>query len=63
MANGYPMGAVITSKKIMDSFTHNFFNTYGGGVLQSRLGLEVLSILKDEKLPENASNIGGYLKQ
>lgn len=37
LANGFPMAAVITSKKIMDSFTHNFFNTYGGNPLQCRL--------------------------
>lgn len=54
MANGYPMAAVSTSRKIMDAFKHNFFNTYGAGVLQCRLGIEVLDILKDEKLPENA---------
>ena len=52
MANGYPMGAVITSKKIMDSFQPGgYFNTYGAGTVQCRLGLEVLNILKDEKLP------------
>lgn len=55
MANGYPMGAVITSKKIMSAWKHSFFNTYGAGVLQCRLGLEVLKILRDEKLPENST--------
>lgn len=60
MANGYPLAAVITSKKIMNSFTHNFFNTYGAGILQCRLGIEVLNILRDEKLPENAEKIGEY---
>lgn len=39
MANGYPLAAVITSRKIMDAFTHMFFNTYGAGVLQCRLGI------------------------
>ena len=47
MANGYPMGAVITSKKIMSSFKHSFFNTYGAGAMQCRLGIEVLKILKE----------------
>lgn len=51
MANGYPLAAVITSRKIMSAFNHNFFNTYGAGVLQCRLGIEVLKILKDEQLP------------
>lgn len=61
MANGYPMGAVITSRKIMSSWTHNFFNTYGAGAMQCRLGLEVLKILKEEKLPENSSEVGSYM--
>lgn len=39
MANGYPLAAVITSKKIMSAFSHNFFNTYGAGALQCRLGI------------------------
>jgi len=39
MANGYPLAAVITSKKIMSAFSHNFFNTYGAGPLQCRLGM------------------------
>ena len=39
MANGYPMGAVITSRKIMSAWNHNFFNTYGAGIMQCRLGL------------------------
>lgn len=60
MANGFPMGAVITNKKIMSAFTHNFFNTYGAGVMQCRLGLEVLKILREEKLPENSSVLGDY---
>lgn len=39
MANGFPMGAVITTKKILSSFGHSFFNTYGAGVMQCRLGI------------------------
>lgn len=54
MANGYPLAAVTTSRKIMSAFTHNFFNTYGAGPLQCRLGLEVLKIIREEKLHENA---------
>jgi alanine-glyoxylate transaminase/(R)-3-amino-2-methylpropionate-pyruvate transaminase len=61
MGNGYPLAAVTTSRKIMAAFTHNFFNTYGAGPLQCRLGLEVLNIMKEEKLAENAGKIGGYL--
>lgn len=47
MANGYPMGAVITSKKIMSAISHSFFNTFGAGPVQCRLGLEVLNIIRE----------------
>ena len=47
MCNGFPMGAVITSNKIMSAFNHTFFNTYGGGALQCRLASEVLKIIED----------------
>lgn len=63
MANGYPMGAVITTKKVMSAWKHNFFNTYGAGVLQCRLGLEVLNIIKEEKLHDNAEAISEYLRK
>lgn len=63
IANGYPMAAVITRKEIMSTINYAYFNTFGGGPVQCRLGLEVLQILKDEKLPENAENIGNYLLQ
>ncbi len=60
MANGYPLAAVITSRKIMSAFNHSFFNTYGAGALQCRLGIEVLKILKEEKLADNAEKMGDY---
>ena len=63
MANGLPMGAVITSNKIMSAFNHNFFNTYGGGALQCRLGTEVLRIIEDQKLADNCEMTGNYLKE
>lgn len=63
MANGYPLAAVITSRKIMSAFNHLFFNTYGAGVLQCRLGLEVIKIIQEEKLPESSEKIGSYFVQ
>lgn len=47
IANGYPMAGVVTSRKIMQSLNTNYFNTYGGGPIQCRLGMEVINILKE----------------
>jgi alanine-glyoxylate transaminase/(R)-3-amino-2-methylpropionate-pyruvate transaminase len=63
IGNGIPMAAVACRKEIMDSIKKVHFNTFGGGLLQSRVGMEVLNIIKDEKLNENAENVGGYLKK
>ena len=60
MGNGLPMGAVVTRKEIARS-VKKIFNTFGGGPIQCRVGMEVLSILKEEKLAENSDKIGGYL--
>lgn len=45
----------------MQSIKCAYFNTFGGGPVQCRLGLEVINILKEEKLPENGEKIGNYL--
>ena len=61
IANGFPMAAVVSRKEIMNSMSYNFFNTYGGGILQCRLAIETLDILKEEKLSENSERIGKIL--
>jgi alanine-glyoxylate transaminase/(R)-3-amino-2-methylpropionate-pyruvate transaminase len=63
IGNGFPMAAVATRKEVMDSIKKVHFNTFGGGLLQSRIGMEVLNIIKDEKLHENAETVGNYLQQ
>ena len=42
----------------MNSIKQIYFNTFGGGVLQCRVGIEVLDIIKREKLAENAEKVG-----
>lgn len=50
IGNGYPLAAVATRKEIMDSIKKVHFNTFGGGPIQSLVGMEVLKIIEDEKL-------------
>jgi 4-aminobutyrate aminotransferase-like enzyme/Ser/Thr protein kinase RdoA (MazF antagonist) len=63
IGNGHPLAAVVTTKKIADAFANGmeYFNTFGGNPVSCAIGLEVLRVIKDEKLQENAFQIGAYL--
>lgn len=54
IGNGLPMGAVVTRQEITDKIKQVYFNTFGGGHLQCKVGIEVLDIIRREKLHENA---------
>jgi len=64
IGNGHPLGAVVTTRKIADAFNNGmeYFNTFGGNPVSCAIGMEVLQIIQEEKLQENAFNIGNYLK-
>ncbi|HKK90514.1 MAG TPA: aminotransferase class III-fold pyridoxal phosphate-dependent enzyme, partial [Desulfobacteraceae bacterium] len=63
IGNGHPLGVVVTTKEIADSFAKGpeFFSTFGGSTLSCRTGLEVLTIVEDEHLQENAKRMGDKL--
>jgi alanine-glyoxylate transaminase/(R)-3-amino-2-methylpropionate-pyruvate transaminase len=64
IGNGYPLGAVITTREVAESMrgkTH--FNTFGGNPVAMTIGEAVLDVLDAEKLPQNAGVVGGYLKK
>jgi len=63
IGNGHPLGAVITTRAIADAFNNGieYFSTFGGSTLSCRIGLEVLDILADETLAENAAARGDEL--
>ena len=63
IANGHPMGAVVTTREIADSFANGmeYFSTFGGNPVSCAAGLAVLDILRDEGLQENARATGEYL--
>lgn len=62
--NGYPLGAVITSRAVADAFRSQgyFFSSTGGSPLSCTIGITVLDVLRDEGLQENALRVGGHLK-
>lgn len=62
IGNGFPLSAVVTTDEIASSMRKAyFFNTFGGNPLASRVGLEVLQIIDDEKMMEKSRVLGDKL--
>lgn len=63
IGNGHPLGVLVTTKAIADSFAKGpeFFSTFGGSTLSCRIGKEVLDIVDDENLQDNARIMGAQL--
>ncbi len=64
IGNGHPLAAVVCTKEVANAFANGmeYFNTFGGNPVSSAIGKEVLSVIKDEGLQENALKTGSYLK-
>jgi len=65
IGNGHPLGVVVTTREIAESFARGpeFFSTFGGSTLSCMIGKEVLDIVDDEELMQNAQVTGGHLLQ
>ncbi len=63
IANGYPMGAVITTRAIADRFNNGmeYFSTFGGSTAACVAGLTTLQVTLEEKLQRNALTVGNRL--
>ena len=63
IGNGHPLGAVITTRAVADAFANGmeYFNTFGGNPVSCAVGLEVLRVILDEGLQQNALETGAYL--
>lgn len=64
IGNGHPLGVVVTTQAIADAFKNGmeYFNTFGGNPVSSAIGLEVLRVIAEEGLQENALTVGAMLK-
>ncbi|PZA11241.1 aspartate aminotransferase family protein [Rhodopseudomonas palustris] len=64
MGNGYPMAGVILRPEVVAEFgaRARYFNTFGGNPVAAAAGMAVLNVIKDEKLVENARDVGNYLQ-
>jgi 4-aminobutyrate aminotransferase-like enzyme len=63
IGNAFPLGAVITTKQIADSFNNGmeFFSTFGGNPVACAAGLAVLDVLEEEQLQMHALRVGTHL--
>ena len=63
IGNGHPIGAVITTPAIAESFDNGmeFFSTFGGNNVSCTIGLAVLEVVEGEKLQSHALEVGERL--
>lgn len=64
LGNGHPLGAVACTPAVADAFANGmeYFNTFGGNPVSCRIGLEVLRVVQEEGMQEQAREVGNYLK-
>jgi 4-aminobutyrate aminotransferase-like enzyme len=61
LANGLPIGAVVTTAKVADAAQKQQINTFGGNPISSATALAVLETIEEERLMHNAKVIGEHL--
>jgi 4-aminobutyrate aminotransferase-like enzyme/Ser/Thr protein kinase RdoA (MazF antagonist) len=63
IGNGFPLGAVITTREIAAAFDNGmeFFSTFGGNPVACAAGLAVLDVLEEEDLQARARRVGEHL--
>jgi 4-aminobutyrate aminotransferase-like enzyme len=63
IGNGHPLGAVVTKPAIAAAFANGmeYFNTFGGNPVSCAIGREVLRVIREEGLQQNALETGNYL--
>lgn len=63
LGNGHPVGAVICTLEVANAFANGmeYFNTFGGNPVSCAIGYEVIKVVEDENLMQNALKTGKYL--
>ncbi|PKP35872.1 MAG: aminotransferase class III [Bacteroidetes bacterium HGW-Bacteroidetes-17] len=64
MANGHPVGAVVTTTEIADAFANGmeFFSSFGGNPVSMKAAKAVLEVVEEEGLQKEALETGNYYK-
>ena len=65
MGNGHPVAGLVTSPENMAAFRKSFryFNTFGGNPVSAAAAMAVLDVIEDERLVENARQVGAYARE
>ena len=64
IADGIPMGALVSNAKLADVFTaSSHASTFGGNPVAAAAGLAVIETIEEEGLLANATKVGGLLKE
>lgn len=62
LANGYPIGAVITTRAIASAMKGKLhYNTFGGSPVQMAAAGATLDVIERERLADNAQEVGSHL--
>jgi 4-aminobutyrate aminotransferase-like enzyme len=63
IGNGYPIGAVVTTRAIAEAFDNGmeFFSTFGGSTVACAVGIAVLDVVQQQRLTAHAARVGGAL--
>ncbi len=61
IASGLPLSAIIGREEIMDLPRGSHATTFGGNPIACRVAVEVIRVIEEEKLLENAERVGGYV--
>ncbi|XP_063066708.1 alanine--glyoxylate aminotransferase 2, mitochondrial [Engraulis encrasicolus] len=64
IANGFPMGAVVTTPEIASSFGKGVhFNTFGGNPVACAIGSSVLDVIEEDGTQEISLRVGTYIME
>lgn len=63
IANGLPLGALITTAAIAGSLTKNTISTFGGNPVSCAAANATLEIIERDRLAENAGAMGEHLRE
>jgi len=63
MANGHPMGAVVTTSEVAAAFENGmeFFSSFGGNPISCVIAQSVLEAIETENMQVNALTVGNFL--
>jgi 4-aminobutyrate aminotransferase-like enzyme len=62
MGNGFPIGLTVTRPEIAASVQGITISTFGGNPISTTAAKTVIDFIRDERLAENAAEVGAYLR-